>query len=255
MPASTPAPTFADRLASWLLPAACLACGVQLPASRSHLGLCAACRDRAPGLDPEAACPCCAEPLPAGAHGLACSACERERPAFDRLLAAWRYAPPIDAVIQAYKFRRLDYLGGHLAAGLAHAVAPALAGAHEERTLISYVPLHWRRRLARGYDQAREIAYPLARDLALPCRPTLRRRRATSAQSSLDRDERRRNLRDVFRVAGVGRVAGWRVFLVDDVATTGATLDAAARTLKAAGAREVVALVAARTPLLHPGAR
>lgn len=253
MTSSSSDATIADRLASWLLPSPCLACRVPLPASRSLFGLCAACRDRAPALDPASACPCCSEPLPAPAPGICCPACERARPAFDRLLAVWRYAPPVDAVIQAYKFRRLDYLGAHLAGAIARACGPLLADSVEEPTLVSYVPLHWRRYLSRGYDQAREIASPLARELALPLRSTLRRRLATPAQSSLDREERRRNLRDVFRAARSSRVAGCRVLLVDDVATTGATLDAAARTLKAAGARSVVALVAARTPLLHPG--
>jgi ComF family protein len=207
-----------------------------------------------PILDRRTACAICAEPLtlelPEAADASSrCGACASLPPAFDRLLTPWRYGPPIDAVIQAYKFRRLDYLGEHLAAVIAESCHRALA--LEEAPLVSHVPLHWRRRLDRGYDQAREIALPLARALGLPFRSTLRRRRGTPAQSSLDRGERLANLRGVFKVTSAKHVAGRRILLVDDVATTGATLDAAARTLKAAGAREVIGLVAARTPLLR----
>lgn len=253
---SRPLPTLADRLAYWVFPSSCLACREPLPATRSPLGLCGACRDRVPILDLRCACSVCAEPLPVAApeatEGKArCAACASDPPAFDRLLAPWRYGSPIDAVIQAYKFRRLDYLGEHLAAAIAGGCALSLALGTGEPALVSHVPLHWRRRLARGYDQAREIALPLARALALSFRATLRRRRATPAQSSLERGERLANLRDVFKVTSARQVAGRRILLIDDVATTGATLDAAARTLKAAGAREVIGLVAARTPLLR----
>ncbi len=212
-----------ETLAHWLFPVACLGCGRQL-AGRESLHLCLACRAR---LRPAAPI----GPLtgPAGLH----------------ILSLWRYEPPLDAVILALKFRRLDYLGRHLAQELAAAFGGELAAAD----LVVPVPLHWTRRVARGFDQAERIAAPLAARLGLPVARVLRRRRATAAQARLGRAARLANLAGAFRVDHASAAAGRRVLLVDDVTTTGATLEAAAYALRAAGAEEVFALTAARTPL------
>jgi ComF family protein len=215
------------------------------------LSLCGECREALVPL-PRAACAVCARPL--AAHTLPadyrCDACRRSPPAFDLLLALWSYRPPLDAVIQGLKFRRLDYLGRHLSLALAEGLRDRLAGCGCDGVVP--VPLHWRRRLTRGYNQAERIARPLADRLALPFLPALSRRRATPPQSLLGRDDRLTNLRKAFEVPHPGRVRGLHLLLVDDVATTGATLDAAAKALKRAGAATVTALVAARTPL-EPG--
>src|SRR4029079_18198969 len=99
-----------------------------------------------------------------------------------------------------------------------------------------------------GFNQAEEIARPLAARLGLSCLPALRRRRSTSAQSSLSRPERLRNLRGVFqpRRRFASRLQGKCVLLVDDVVTTGATLAAAPAALREAGAMEILAAVVAR---------
>jgi ComF family protein len=177
--------------------------------------------------------------------GWLCSPCRAHTPAFDRLLTIWTYQPPLDKVVQALKFARLDYLGPHLAQALVDELGTALSSFDR----VVPVPLHWRRQLTRGYNQAERIARPMASLLGLPCRLDLRRRRATPPQTSLGRDSRRENLRGVFSVPRPARVRGRRILLVDDVATTGATLDAAADVLRTAGATAVVAVVAARTPL------
>jgi ComF family protein len=235
-----------DRLMHALLPAPCLGCGRPLPAAGGPLGLCAACR-AALAPPPREACAVCLRPLAAHAlpEGYRCGACRQRPPAFDRLAALWSYRPPLDAVVRGLKFGRLDYLGRHLAAALADGLGPRLAGCDR----VVPVPLHWRRRLARGYNQAERIARPLAGRLGLPCVQALARRRATPPQSLLGREERLANLRKAFRVPRPERVRGLHILLVDDVATTGATLDAAAAALKKAGAAAVTALVAGRTPL------
>lgn len=235
-----------DRLLHALLPAPCLGCGQPLPARGTALGLCTRCRSALSFLSREA-CAVCARPL--AAHALPedyrCGACRERPPAFDRLVALWSYRPPLDSVVRGLKFGRLDYLGGHLAAALVDGMGERLAGFDR----VVPVPLHWRRRLARGYNQAEQIARPLAARLGLPCAPLLTRPRATPPQSLLGKAGRLANLRKAFRVPAPGKVRGLRILLVDDVATTGATLDAAARTLKNAGAAAVTALVAGRTPL------
>ena len=237
----------ARSLLHLLLPVSCLGCGEPLFSS-SPLGLCSPCRGKLAPLG-RAACAVCAgrldafEPPP----GYRCGACRARPPSFDRLLALWTYRPPLDAVVQGLKFRRLDYLGRHLALALADELGEALDGFDA----IVPVPLHWRRRLARGYNQAERIASPLAARLGLPLVPALRRTRRTPPQTSLGKAARLANLRQAFRVPRPGRVRGLRLLLVDDVATTGATLDMAAGALRQAGAAGVTAVVAARTPSLR----
>jgi len=241
-----------DRLAWALLPASCLGCGEPLPAAVSPLGLCPLCRGRlALAAQPPQACASCGRPLDAAEPppGYVCGGCRREPPAFDRLLAVWLYAPPLDAVVHGLKFGRLDYLGRHLAVAMAGRLRDPLEDLLEKGDLVVPVPLHWRRYLTRGYNQAERIARPLARRLGLPLWTGLARRRFTPPQSRLDQTARLSNLGRAFHVRRPGRLAGRHVLLVDDVATTGATLDAAAGVLKAAGAAAVTAVVAGRTPV------
>lgn len=164
--------------------------------------------------------------------------------AYDRLLAGWLYVPPCDRVITALKFRGLDYLGAELAQHL----AARLRGELADCDIVVPVPLHWTRRFRRGYNQAERLASPLGRELGLPVTPALRRRRRTRPQTSLGRSRRLGALAGAFAAAKAAPLADARVLLVDDVATTGATLSAAAAALVAAGARGVTALVAARVP-------
>jgi len=236
------------RLLRLLLPAPCLGCGIPVPGAAVPFGLCAGCRGRLCPLDTATACAACARPLVGHLpRGFRCGRCRDHPPAFDRLLARWRYEAPLDGVIAGLKFRRLDYLGRHLGLALAEAFAADLAGLD----LVVPVPLHWSRRLLRGYNQAERIASPLADRLGLPLVHALQRRRLTPAQSTLPRGARLANLAGAFEPrplpAGI-QLPGRRVLLVDDVATTGATLDAAAHALKRGGAAVVVALVAGRTP-------
>lgn len=240
-----------DRVLSLLLPAPCLGCGDELPATGASLGLCPACRDalKSPASAGGGLCARCARPLEAAAlpAGWECGGCRRHPPSHDRLLAAWSYEPPLDAVVRALKFRRLDYLGPHLGRALLTRLAGGLERAADGAVAVVPLPLHWRRRLHRGFNQAELLARPVARHLGLPLLGGLRRRRSRPAQSSLTRRRRSGNPRGAFRWWGA--LPQGPVVLVDDVVTTGATLEAAAACLKAAGVPRVVAVVAARTPL------
>ena len=235
-------------LLHFFVPATCLACENRVDRVRDGLGLCIACRGRLRTWT-EASCACCRRALDTAMFppGYLCGACRRTPPAFDTLLCAWSYEEPLTHVVTGLKFRRLEYLGAQVGHYLAQRFAPAIAGCD----LITEVPLHWTRRIRRGYDQGKLIARAVANRSGVPRLSTLRRVRATPPQSRLSRKERQKNLAGAFRCSSA-RVRGKSLLLVDDVVTTGATLDAAAAALKSAGAARVTALLAAKTPIELP---
>jgi ComF family protein len=195
----------------------CAACDAELP--RLHGGLCPRCALESPG-------------------GLVCGRCLREQPAYDATRAALAYQFPTDALVQALKFR------GELA------LAP-LAAALLEQSLdnerIDYivpVPLSRERLRRRGYNQAVEIARHLHREGVEP--GLCERTRDAPPQMELPYEARQRNVRGAFRCTR--QLIGATVAVVDDVMTTGATLDEMARTLKRSGALRVVNWIVARTP-------
>jgi ComF family protein len=231
-------------LGRWLLPPRCLLCAA---AGHDTLDLCRACADELPWNG--VACQLCALPLPALAGELAevprsCGACLRSPPPFVAGFAALRYAPPVDRLLPRFKFHAGLAEGRLLAQLLVRRAAPAFVAGSE---LLVPVPLHRERLATRGYNQALELARPLA--LARPhltlAASALRRARATPPQSELDAAERRRNVRGAFD-ADAARVRDRAVLLLDDVVTTGATVREAAATLLAAGAREVRVIAVAR---------
>lgn len=170
-----------------------------------------------------------------------CGACLRYPPAFVRTHAALAYAFPLDSLIP-----RLKYHGQlAVAPALADCLARVVEHAPRPDSLIP-MPLHAQRLRERGFNHASEIARTVAKQLGLPLDTTsCRRIRDTPPQMGLKHDARRRNMRGAF--ACTGDVRGQRVALVDDVMTTGTSLDELAATLKRAGAREVSCWVAART--------
>ncbi len=237
------------RLLDALVPCHCLHCFALEPGSM-RLGLCSACRCRLEPVESadRVACELCGRAL----HGRRsrafplCLPCRGRSSPIDRLFAAWSYQAPLDDVIRALKFGDLAYLGGHLGDALAESLPTDLTV-----DAVVPVPLHWRRSWSRGYNQAAEIARALAGARDWPLRSVLRRRRPTPPQSGLDRTSRRRNLRWAFAVqrkATRSALRAQRLLLIDDVYTTGATAEAAARALKKAGVRWVGLAVAGRTP-------
>lgn len=245
----SPPPTVTYRLwqqlLAFLFPAVCLGCQRLADSEGFDLALCDTCRSRLRPLS-SGYCSACgrslaAEPLP---DGFLCGDCRRRTPAIDRFVAGWSYEPPFDRVVHGLKYRRLDFLGPQLAKELCSRLSHQL----REVEVVVPVPLHWRRRLSRGYNQAEEIARPLARQLGLPLHRVVKRIRATPPQTRFGRRQREDNLARAFSVRPGARLDGGRLLLVDDVATTGSTLAASARCLKEAGASHIVALVAGWTP-------
>ncbi|HZX25602.1 MAG TPA: ComF family protein [Telluria sp.] len=197
---------------------------------------------------PQARCPCCANPFDA-APAARCPRCIARTPAFDATVAAVDYGPPLDQLVLRLKF----------AAELAAApwCARALADAVRARPelplpdLLCPVPLGAARLVERGFNQALEIARPLAQELGLPLAPRLVARRIdTRAQSSVAPRERESNIRNAFALIPQSAVLvrGRHIGLVDDVMTSGHTLGELAALLKRHGAARVTNYVFARTP-------
>ncbi|HWO22961.1 MAG TPA: phosphoribosyltransferase family protein [Kofleriaceae bacterium] len=243
----------------WLFRPECAACGAMFSESEAAAGappLCGACAGSLLELGP--ACPRCAEPTGArDAREVVCGRCRAAPLPLERIAVPWRFGGQLAAAI-----RRLKFAGrAHVARDLAPLWAPLLAaaaaaaaaadgadGAGGERGgVVVPVPLHWRRRLARGYDQTWLLARHACAAAGLPPPvPALRRARAAPPQSTLPAAARQANLRGAFAVRRPDAIAGRAVILVDDVVTTGATLAAAAAALHAAGAACVIGVALAR---------
>ena len=228
-----------QRLAA-ALPSACVLC-----AADATDVLCPACEAQYLGRQP-ARCRQCALPLPHAYVGqtLICGDCLAQTPSFDATIAATDYAAPTDQLVLALKF------GGRLA--LAPFFARLLhrqAAQQPLPVLLTAVPLGSARLIERGFNQAHEIARPLARLLGLPAPLQLAVRvRDTAAQSSLPPEERRKNVRQAFAVVptAIEQLRGAHIGIVDDVMTTGETLGELAATLKRFGAARVTNFVFAR---------
>jgi ComF family protein len=195
-------------------------------------------------------CPRCANPLgPDEPPGQTCGACIGEEPAFDATVVAVDYAAPLDGLVLGLKFgARLP-----LAPWFGHRLRDAVLAqpGWPLPDLLCPVPLGPRRLRERGFNQALEIARPLAAALGIALQPRLATRAVeTAAQSGVAPRERAGNIRGAFDIAPemAELVQGRHVGVVDDVMTSGHTLNELAATLKAAGAARVSNLVFARTP-------
>lgn len=225
-----------------VIPSSCALCSAQAEAA-----ICPACQRQYFGKQPPR-CRQCADLLADPASAI-CSACIAQPPAFDATVVATDYLPPVDQLVLGLKFGSRLALAPLFAQLLRDALLQQ-PGTAPLPDLLTAVPLGPQRLRERGFNQALEITKPLSRMLGIPLAPRLvLRLRDTRAQSQLHLQDRHDNLRQAFTVAQeyLDTVSGCHVGVVDDVITTGATLDELAATLKRFGAARVTNLVFART--------
>lgn len=218
----------------------CVLCGAA--GQRDAIDLCAPCEADLPINSP--ACRICAQPLSGQlTDQLACGACLRRPPRFDQSYCPYRYAYPIDHLVRGIKYHGAVAQGRVLSELLAR-------GVQQIRTvslpnILLPVPLAQRRFRERGYNQAIELGRFLEKRLAIPMRTDLAVRiRETREQAALNGRERRKNIRGAFAV--VRDLPAAHIAIIDDVITTGSTVNELARILKRAGAKRVEVWAVAR---------
>src|SRR6059036_2061952 len=227
---------------SLLYPATCSICGKQV---RADEYLCEGCEAKIVRIVPPF-CETCSEPFEGSINAaFTCANCAHRTIHFDAAVAAYRGRGIVRDVIHEFKYGRQIHLRHLIARWLRAALDDErLRNSHFD--VIVPVPLHATRQRERGFNQASLLATLLSAQTSIPAKPVLERIRYTTTQTALDRSERMENLHNAFRLRKNADVRGLRVLLIDDVLTTGSTLNECARVLKRAGALSVHAATAAR---------
>jgi len=235
---------FAEKAFCGLFPDDCRVCGKPLH-EISRIPVCSACICQPTAMEAEYYCVDCKTPFlnrfPLDADGR-CSLCRLGLTGFDTIYTFGSYADTLRELIHLFKYSQIRPLARPLGALIARAIP------REHRfDLIIPMPLHWKKRWSRGYNQSELLAKEIARRWGVPIRKIVRRVKPTAPQAGLSNSKRRLNVRGAFAVRKGANLKGLRVLLIDDVLTTGATAGACASVLKRAGASHVAVAVVART--------
>ena len=219
-----------------MLPQMCLLCDKEIEKGM----ICDNCLDYLPLVRPPM-CRRCGRPI---RKGTTCYFCRKES-ALDHGRAWILFVPPSDKLIHHFKYRKKTRLAQIL--GRAMTALIQADHKHSHADTIVPVPLHWWKQLRRGYNQAALLARIISQDTGIPAQGDLKRVKNTRSQTTLNEHERQKNVSNAFTAPTSG-IKDKKVILVDDVVTTGATINECARVLKEHGASEVYSCVAAITP-------
>ena len=235
--------SFFTALLDFLFPPHCHICGEYIPrAGRLHI--CNSCRERMPA-PTQPLCTICGIPFQGAGHDHPCQSCLKHSPHFHAARSALLHEGPVRDLIHAFKYNARTHLRRPLGLLIVEQLSDFVTEWRPE--LIVAVPLHPRRLRGRGFNQALLLTELLAREWRIPLqRQALKRVRWTEPQISMTADQRRENVRDAFRVNDASLVSGKRLLLVDDVFTTGSTVEECSRMLVQAGTREVLVITVSR---------
>lgn len=257
MTLSAPRPVAAIRgwgaaVLDFLYPPVCTICQARL--EYVERTVCDVCRSLL-SMTPQWRCGICGgasigdEPRP----GRRCRLCPPAAASYSGVFSVIGYGAAPSRCIHMFKYYRRIEMGRLMARLMCERLVEPIGALGGRIDLVTPVPLHWARRMGRGFNQSALLARPLAKALRLPMHSgILRRRKYTKRQALLPRDQRGENIRGAFRLSGRADVIGLGILLVDDVVTSGATIEECARVLKAGGAREVWAASYARAGMGGP---
>ncbi|MDH3346433.1 MAG: ComF family protein [Kiritimatiellaceae bacterium] len=227
----------------FIYPRNCIHCGVSMPEPLRYM--CWDCLADLSMVEPPF-CACCGDPVAGDVqHNFVCFSCSREKPHFDAARSATRYDGAVGEALRALKYESGIWTVPDLVELLYACVQAEYLNVSFD--WITAVPLYSVRRRARGYNQSALLASALARRMRIPIKERrIRRIRPTVSQTGLTAPQRAANVSNAFRVGVFSRFQGDRVLLVDDVMTTGATVNACAGALKKGGAASVHVVTVAR---------
>jgi len=222
-------------------PPHCFACTAPI-----HQGLDPLCPECRASIRPvEDSCPTCGTPLgPFAPDAQRCESCRNRKLFFDGARGAFLYEGPVKRLLHRLKFERFAQAAKPLSAlAVTRLEASPFPGPFQA---VVPVPMHWRKKHRRGYNQAELLAKGIARRLGLPAVRALAKTRTTDAQVDLPRSKRLDNPQGAYRARRAGRIRGRSILLVDDIMTTASTVSACAQALKECGAEKVYAFAVAR---------
>lgn len=234
---------FPPALLSLVFPDNCRICSINL-VHLSRIPVCPACLAKPVPMQAEYFCRCCGaaflSPYPLDENGQ-CGLCRRGVTGFDAAYSFGAYEDELRSLIHVFKYGKVQTLAGPLGKLLRQALP------RDQRfDLIVPMPMHWRKRWQRGFNQASLLAGEVSRFTGVPTQSPVSRVHQRTAQAGLTNAKRRANVVGAFRVSNPGRVSGKRILLIDDVMTTGASASACANALKRAGAQYIALLTVAR---------
>lgn len=234
-----------DNLLGLVFPSRCLICERPIDSSRRSPLCLEHFREIIPA-EPPVCSKCGGKMFGESVESLVCEKCRSKTVYYDAGYSAYIYAAALRELIHLFKYAKRRYLQSFLG-GLMLDYLREHAEMSQYNAIVP-VPLHWWRYCWRGFNQAADLARPLSKQFRIPIlKRSLRRVRYTRPQVGLSPDERKSNIRNAFKVSRPAKIAGKNLLLIDDVITSGATLNECARMLKGAGASGVTILT-----LAHP---